>query len=138
MLATINQLLNEYSQLILLIASGSLIMLALCIATLPFLIATIPDDYFMQEKRPKNPSNLPWPLVISIKLAKNLIGLTLLLAGIAMLVLPGQGVLTLLMGLILLDYPGKFQLERKMVSYPAVLSAMNWMRRKRGRNEFTL
>lgn len=138
MFTAINQLLEQHSQLILLIASASLIMLVLCIATLPFLVAAIPDDYFSEKKRPKNPANLPWPVVITVRLIKNIVGLVLVLAGIAMLVFPGQGVLTLLMGLILLDYPGKFQLERKVISYPAVLATINWMRRKRGKQEFRL
>jgi len=36
----------------------------------------------------------------------------------------------MLTGLLLMDYPGKFQLERKIALSPAVLSKLNWLRRK--------
>ena len=61
---------------------------------------------------------------------KNIMGFTLLLAGIAMLVLPGQGLLSILMGLVLMDYPGKFHLEQKIVSRPKLMQFINWLRRK--------
>ena len=47
-----------------------------------------------------------------------------------MLFLPGQGILTLVMGALLMDYPGKFQLERKIVKTPAILKGLNWLRAK--------
>ena len=47
-----------------------------------------------------------------------------------MLVLPGQGLLTIVTGFLFVDYPGKFKLERKMVSYPAILNSLNWIRSK--------
>jgi len=68
-----------------------------------------------------------------ILVLKNLVGLTLLLSGFAMLMLPGQGLLGILLGLILMDYPGKFQLERKIVSRPKLLHFINWLRRKQNK-----
>jgi UPF0716 family protein affecting phage T7 exclusion len=62
--------------------------------------------------------------------AKNLCGTVLVLAGVAMLVLPGQGILTIVVGLLLIDFPGKFALEQKLVRRSSVLSAMNWIRTK--------
>lgn len=50
-----------------------------------------------------------------------------------MLVLPGQGLVTILAGLLLLDFPGKFKLERALVRQPAVMNALNWIRVRRGR-----
>ena len=61
---------------------------------------------------------------------KNLFGVILLLGGMAMLVLPGQGILTILIGLSLLDFPGKRALERRIVGRPLVLQAINRIRRK--------
>jgi len=55
------------------------------------------------------------------------------LAGIAMLVLPGQGILAILGGIELMDFPGKYRLERWIVSRPAVLRSVNWLRRRMGR-----
>jgi hypothetical protein len=47
-----------------------------------------------------------------------------------MLLLPGQGILTILIGLMLLDFPGKRRLERRLVQQPSVWRAINWMRAK--------
>ena len=52
-----------------------------------------------------------------------------LVAGIAMLVLPGQGVLTIVIGIMLLDFPGKYRFERRLVAYGPVLKAINGIRR---------
>jgi hypothetical protein len=64
---------------------------------------------------------------------KNLFGGVLVLAGVAMLVLPGQGILTILVGLMFLDFPGKFALERRLARQPPVLRAINWIRARGGR-----
>lgn len=47
-----------------------------------------------------------------------------------MLVLPGQGLFTIFIGLILSNYPGKYKLERKLISIPSILKMVNWLRRK--------
>ena len=57
----------------------------------------------------------------------------LILAGIAMLVLPGQGLLTILIGFLMLDLPGKYRVEKWLISRGRVLHAINWYRGKKGR-----
>ena len=47
-----------------------------------------------------------------------------------MLVLPGQGLFTIFVGLMLSNYPGKFYIERKFIAIPSVLRAINWLRKK--------
>ena len=61
---------------------------------------------------------------------KNLVGGILLLGGIAMLVLPGQGLLTMLIGVSLMDFPGKRTIERKLVSRPVILETINRVRQR--------
>jgi hypothetical protein len=63
-------------------------------------------------------------------LGKNLLGIVLVCTGVAMLVFPGQGILTILIGLMLINFPGKRALEQRLVRRPAVLRTMNWMRAK--------
>jgi hypothetical protein len=65
---------------------------------------------------------------------KNLVGVALLLAGLVMLVTPGQGLLTIVVGLTLLSFPGKARLERWIATRPAVWRAINWMRQRAGRD----
>jgi hypothetical protein len=55
-------------------------------------------------------------------------GIILSLPGI-----PGQGVLTILLGIMLSDFPGKVRLERKIVSYPKVREALNLLRSRFGK-----
>ena len=64
---------------------------------------------------------------------KNLLGSVLMVAGVAMLVLPGQGVLTILVGFLLVDFPGKYPLERWLVSRRAIGAPLNWLRSRAGR-----
>jgi hypothetical protein len=47
-----------------------------------------------------------------------------------MLVLPGQGLFTIIIGLMLSNYPGKFEIERKLIAIPTILKSINWLRRK--------
>jgi hypothetical protein len=98
---------------------------------MPWLLARMPADYFLRQRhyadrwRPRHPL---WR--ITFLAIKNLIGIMLVLAGVAMLVLPGQGILTILVGLVFLDFPGKFRLERWLIQQPPVMRAVNWMRAK--------
>ena len=69
---------------------------------------------------------------------KNVIGVVFLLAGFAMLFLPGQGLLTMLIGISLMDFPKKRQLEAKMVGQPTLLSVINGRRRQFDKPPLTL
>jgi len=111
----------------------SAVMFVATLVALPPLIVRIPEDYFVRRRRARllRQGSRPW-LGYLVLAGKNLAGGLLVLAGIAMLVLPGQGVVTILVGLLLLDFPGKFRLERRIVRQPAVMKALNWIRQRRG------
>ena len=85
---------------------SSLVILVISAISIGFIIRKIPHDYFLNEKRGmsqyKNKNPFFWLIVLTLK---NIIGYCLILGGILMLVLPGQGLLTILVGLILSDYP---------------------------------
>lgn len=103
------------------------------VALLPFLVVRIPEDYFRHRHRRHDYARDRHPLIHhAIVVLKNTLGLILILAGIAMLVLPGQGLLTLLIGLMLTDFPGKYALEKRIVGRPGVLRAVNWLRERAG------
>jgi hypothetical protein len=59
----------------------------------------------------------------------------LVVAGLVMLVVPGQGLLTIVVGLMLLDFPGKYRLERWLATRPKVWQSINWLRRRAGYEE---
>ena len=68
-----------------------------------------------------------------VLLIKNLLGFVFILLGLAMLVLPGQGLLTLLIGVLLLNVPGKYRFERWLIQQPSVNKAVSWLRQRAGR-----
>ncbi|WIO75156.1 PGPGW domain-containing protein [Porticoccaceae bacterium LTM1] len=131
MIETIEQWFNAHQSILTWLGVLSLFTFIISLITLPWLVSRIPEDYFLYSKRhPSHWSNLH-PAIRSILLAgKNLLGAILLCGGFLMLFLPGQGLLTLAMGLLMMDYPGKYRLERKLVSYPKVLKSLNWLRAK--------
>ena len=116
--------LAPYQQLLLWAGAASLLIFTLSLLSLPWLVAQIPEDYFLAKTRPRGDR-----IIIKL-LAKNLMGYGLILAGIIMLLLPGQGILTIVTGLLLIDYPGKFWLERQIARQPAILKSLNWLRAK--------
>jgi hypothetical protein len=48
-------------------------------------------------------------------------------------VLPGQGILTILIGVSLMEFPGKYRLERGIIHFGPVLKGINTLRRRYGR-----
>ena len=74
------------------------------------------------------------------RIAKNILGLALIALGVLLSVpgIPGQGLLTIVIGLILLDYPGQAKLERRLAARPVVLRAINRVRARFGRPPMTL
>ena len=77
-------------------------------------------------------------LRIASRAIKNLLGAALVLIGIAMLVLPGQGALTILAGVFLLEFPGKRRLELRIVRQRPVHLTINWIRARVGRPPLVL
>ncbi|MCH7700574.1 MAG: hypothetical protein IID37_02690 [Planctomycetes bacterium] len=106
---------------------GSLIVI-------PILAVRIPADYFTGRTRHPTAWKRRHPIIrISILTAKNVFGVAFVLAGVGMLVLPGQGVVTVVIGLMLMDFPGKFAIQRWLIRRGPVHRALNWIRAKTDR-----
>ncbi len=106
----------------------SLLLFVASLLLLPWLINKIPVDYFMHQAK-EHKVNLLNPITI----LRNLLGLIVLAAGVAMLILPGQGILCILIGLTIMHFPGKYALERWVITRKGVLDSMNWIREKSGK-----
>ncbi|MHC4875440.1 MAG: FMN-binding protein [Planctomycetota bacterium] len=118
------------------LAIGSALMFVGSLSAVPWLVGLIPEDYFLTQRRPRTRFRQHHPAVaLTLRIFKNLFGAVFLLAGLAMIVLPGQGLLTILAGVLLLEFPGKRHLERALIRRHSVLKAVNWIRRRRGRPE---
>jgi uncharacterized protein YacL len=101
---------------------------------IPILVVRIPADYFKHEKQKPDHFYRRYSFIRILVLAlKNLLGLIFIIAGLAMLLLPGQGIITILIGIMMLNFPGKFALQLRIVQRPTVLRAINWMRTKTNR-----
>ncbi|UCF30408.1 MAG: hypothetical protein JSV26_10175 [bacterium] len=102
-------------------------------------VARMSPDYFASDR----PADESWRgrhpfLRILIRVMKSLLGLVFLLAGLMMLVLPGQGLLTVLIGISLLEFPGKRRLQLFLVRRSAVFNSLNWIRKRAGREELLM
>jgi hypothetical protein len=112
----------------------SAFMFVASVVAVPWMLVRIPHDYFGPGRNHHTPFADRHPVVRGVLLvARNMLGVLLIAAGLAMLVLPGQGILTILAGLVLLHFPRKHELMRWIVSRPAVLSSANWVRHRAGR-----
>ena len=112
---------------------SSIAILVISALSIGYFIKKIPYDYFLNDKREMSHYKDNNPILWIITLAlKNLVGYCLILGGILMLILPGQGLLTILVGLMLSDYPGKFKLEKRIIKTSLVLKTVNWYRAKSG------
>lgn len=106
---------------------GSLVLM-------PLLVIAIPRDYFVGAMAPPTAWTLRHPLLsLAQRVLRNLLGALLLPIGILMLIGPGQGLLTILVSLMLLEFPGKRRLEQRLVARPAIHRHLNWIRRLAGR-----
>jgi hypothetical protein len=101
---------------------------------LPLLVAFMPADYFVRRE----PGPASWrsrhPVTrAAARIAKNGLGVVLVAAGAIMLFTPGQGVLTLLLGVTFLDLPGKRIIERRLLASRPLRRTLDAMRRRVGR-----
>jgi putative transmembrane protein PGPGW len=125
---------QAHDELVAWLIAGSAIMFVASVVAVPLMLVRIPHDYFGPGRHHHLPFADRHPLIRAVLLAaRNLVGLLLVLAGIAMLVLPGQGILTIIAGLVLLHFPRKHDLLRWIVSRRAVLASANWVRHRAGR-----
>ena len=105
------------------------------IAVVTFVLVKLPaNDFHSSHARAFLVESHPVLRALGI-FAKNLLGLVLVFAGIIMSLpgVPGQGVLTILLGIMLLDFPGKRRLETRIVSRPRVYAAINSLRSRFGK-----
>lgn len=109
------------------LAAFSILTFIGSLLVIPVLLVRIPVDYFVVEA-----GRLPQISLMALlgRVLKNILGLILLGAGILMLFLPGQGLLTIVIALSLLDFPGKRGLELRLIRQPRVYKAINWLRHK--------
>jgi len=103
----------------------SLVAVLASFVFVPRFLASLPADY-LRVTAPASEHAMP------LRVLRNVAGIVLVLLGVAMLLLPGQGALTLLVGVLLVDFPGKHRLVVRALGRPAVLKVVNKLRAHRG------
>lgn len=111
---------------------GSAVMFFGTLLATPRLVARLPVDYFVGERRPSRPASRHPFVSFAWRLLRNVLGIGFVLAGLAMLVLPGQGILTLLIGIAMTDFPGKRRIQRRFVAQRHVRKSLQWLRERAG------
>ena len=118
------------------LAVFSIFTFIISLLLIPWAVGKLPPDYFLhiaEEKAPLFSLNIS---SFALLIIRNIFGFILLLAGTAMIFLPGQGILTILAGIFLLSFPGKRKIIRLFISRQSVQHSLNWIRRKRGKHPF--
>ncbi len=139
-MASVNEAVSRLSHFIL-GHSGTLLLVSLgvlvsTLVLLPAIVARLPVDYFVRPQAGLADKSRT-PLGLLLLVVRNVVGVVLATLGLLMLFTPGQGLLTLLLGLVLMNYPGKHALERSLARREGVMKGLNWVRRKSGLPPFT-
>lgn len=101
-------------------------------AVVTAVLVWLPRDYFVdKEHRPDLHPRHP-AVRVTLLVAKNLLGYLVMALGVVMSVpgIPGQGFLTILIGLMLVDFPGKYRIERFFIRQPRILRTANRIRKR--------
>jgi hypothetical protein len=110
--------------------AASVAMFVLTPAVITWFVIRMPADYFAAIRRRESSWWQRHPLLRpAVIVLKNLTGIVLVLAGLVMLVVPGQGALSIAVGVTLIDFPGKYRFERWLATRPPVWRAIQWLRK---------
>lgn len=104
-----------------------------------FVILRLPENYFDADFDTLQSDHPRWRRILGM-VVKNVLGVGLVILGFIMALpgVPGQGLLTMFIGIVLLDLPGKRAIERRVISRPTILQACNRLRNRFGKKPFTI
>ena len=124
---------KEYADVFLSLTLSSALSVILVMTVGARIIAQFPADYFITPHQDKAYLQHFHPSIrVFIPLLKNITGVLLIVTGIVMLFIPGQGLLTMLAGVVLTDFPGKLRCELWLVRRAKVCRSTNWLGRRSG------
>lgn len=127
---------NFGANFIILIISLTTIASIAYFIVISYIITQMDKRYFIRNKTyVEDPAQPSGPAYV-IKSIKIIVGVFLLVCGVLMLVLPGQGLITMLIGLSLLPFPGKNKMEQNLLARKSVRSSLNWIRNKANKDPF--
>ena len=143
---------NEITNVLMATFDSNFIFLTIVITTvlsivyfivISYTITQLDTRYFLHKENPGDDAIKKSKLTsqASIKtllfnFAKIIVGICLVVCGLVMLVLPGQGLITMLIGLSLIPFPGKHKFEKNILARKSVRYSLNWIRRKANKTPF--
>ena len=128
---------ESHVRLLSFLGAASFALLVATILLVPVLVGALPQDEFKDREAPRHAwRDLHPAIATSLRILRNAFGALCVVAGVALLVLPGQGLLTIFAGVLLLEFPGKRRLVLCVVSKRPIQRTLNWMRRRRRVPEF--
>jgi hypothetical protein len=100
------------------------------LAIVSVILVKLPADHFSKDRKTKFWSGPRPALHAAGVIGKNILGILLVALGVVLSLpgVPGQGLLTILLGVMLLDFPGRDRLEQKLLSKPSIVNAINRLR----------
>ena len=103
---------------------------ALTLAAAAAIVVRLPPSYFCEDDA--HHAARSWRS--SRGFSRNVLGMALIVLGLLLSIpgVPGQGLLTLLIGLMLVDFPGRRRAEKALARRRGVLAAMNRLRARFG------
>lgn len=113
----------------------SIFTFLLSLILIPWYIGRLPQNHFVLLKS-KPPLSSFSPTLIILAVLRNILGSILIIAGIVMLFLPGQGILTIIIGILCMSFPGKHTLLLSLINRPTIKRSLNWTRKKLSRPPF--
>ncbi len=104
--------------------------LAISFLSIAVVLVKIPANYFSSHYQHDFLPNSSWAVRWGAVILKNILGVMLVILGLLLSLpgVPGQGLLTILLGLIMIDIPGKRPIEAKIIKRPTILAAANNLR----------
>lgn len=113
------------------LAVSSVVVFFGTLMLIPWVIVKIPADFFAREMGRRSALRERHPILISlVTIIRNIIAALLICVGILLLVLPGQGLLTIFMGMVIASFPGRRRLINSLAGRPGILRRLNWIRHK--------
>jgi multidrug efflux pump subunit AcrB len=125
--------LSEYTLFFSTAAGASILLMIVSLAATPWLVASLPSDYLQPKALDSRPTGLFRALILTFR---NIVGLILVILGLILLVTPGPGIVVLLVGISMAEFPGKQRLFISIAIQPKVFTSLNWMRTRRGKTPF--
>lgn len=125
--------LSEYTLFFSAVAGVYIVLMIVSLAATPWFVASLPIDYLLPKIRHSKPMGLQGAL---IQIFRNIVGLFCVILGIILMFTPGPGLIVLLVGISLAEFPGKHRLLISIAIQPNVFKSLNWMRTRGGKPPF--